>query len=78
MRQSVLIISSAIIGTMVIFAGIALYWASVGLQLSLHGWIAYGLGCIISMLLSVLLFFLTFKSAREGYDNIDELENPDE
>ncbi len=78
MRQSVLIISSAIIGTMVIFAGIALYWASVGLHLSLHGWIAYGLGCIFSILLSVLLFCLTFKSAREGYDNIDELENPDE
>lgn len=64
----------AILG--VITLAIALYavaqiWADYGITLTLHGWIAYSLGCLASIGLAAGLFWLTFKSAREGYDDID-------
>ncbi len=46
--------------------------------MTVHGWIAYGLGCVISVALAAGLFFLTFKSAREGYDDIERPEDLDE
>ena len=49
-------------------------WADLGVSLSLHGWIAYGLGGVFSLLLSAGLFYLVFKSARDGYDDMQKTD----
>ncbi len=41
-----------------------------GGELPLSGWIAYGFGAGLSILVSGGLFFLLFYSARHGYDDI--------
>ena len=46
--------------------------------MTMHGWIAYALGCLFSLALAGGLFYLTFKSAREGYDDIDRPEDYEE
>ena len=53
-------------------------WAELGVNMTMHGWIAYGLGVVVSLLLAGGLFFLTFKSAREGYDDINRPEDLNE
>ncbi len=40
-----------------------------GVTLGLHGWIAVGLGSVISLAVSGVLFGLTFYSARSGHDD---------
>ncbi|MBR9834024.1 MAG: hypothetical protein GYB42_02290 [Alphaproteobacteria bacterium] len=58
------------------FVGVGFLWSNAGLHMTMHGWIAYGLGCAVSVALSAGLFFLTFKSAREGYDDAqNDLQN---
>ncbi len=47
--------------------------------LSLHGWIALGLGTALSLLLGGGLMALVFYSARTGYDDRIEVDrNPDD
>ena len=75
MKSTILLILASIIGLAVTFWGVAMMWTSFGITLSLHGWIAYGLGVSFSLLLAGGLFFLLFKSAREGYDDIDRPED---
>lgn len=43
-------------------------WARLGVEISGWGWLAYGVGGLASLALSAGLFFLLFRSAREGYD----------
>lgn len=64
------------------FAGLGLtiwtvgtMWSDLGVNMTMHGWIAYGLGVLVSILLAGGLFFLTFKSARDGYDDIERPED---
>jgi len=40
-------------------------------EISMHGWIAISLGVFFSVAMSIGLFWLTFHSARNGYDDID-------
>jgi len=40
-------------------------------EMSMHGWIAITLGVVLSVALSIGLFWLSFHSARNGYDDID-------
>lgn len=49
--------------------GVAQAWKGVGLELSLHGWIALTLGVVLSIALGVGLMSLVFYSARRGYDD---------
>ncbi len=49
--------------------GVAMAWKGVGLELSLHGWIALILGVVLSIGLGVGLMSLVFYSARRGYDD---------
>ncbi len=49
--------------------GVAEAWKGVGLELSLHGWIALSLGVVVSIGLGVGLMSLVFYSARRGYDD---------
>jgi len=78
MRITVLVIFGAIIALALTFWGVSSMWAQMGVTMSLHGWIAYGLGVVVSILLAGGLFFLTFKSARDGYDDIDRPEDLNE
>lgn len=75
MSTNSLVIIGAIVALIATFVGIGMMWSQFGINMSVHGWIAYGLGCAASIALAAGLFYLTFKSAREGYDDIDR---PDE
>lgn len=75
MRMQFLVIIAAIVGLAITAWAVAAMWASLGVQMTLHGWIAYGLGCLVSIILAGGLFFLTFKSARDGFDDIDRPED---
>lgn len=75
MKTTALVILIAILGLAATFWGVSAMWAELGVNMTLHGWIAYGLGVLVSLLLAGGLFFLTFKSAREGYDDIDRPED---
>ncbi|MEL6828924.1 MAG: hypothetical protein AAFO63_02195 [Pseudomonadota bacterium] len=56
-------------------AGLVWMWGELGVHMTMHGWIAYALGGFGSLALASGLFFLTFKSAREGYDDLDRPED---
>ncbi|MFN3213128.1 MAG: hypothetical protein ACE37M_08485 [Henriciella sp.] len=75
MKSTLLLILAAIIGLAATFWAVATMWSDLGVNMSLHGWIAYGLGVVMSLALAGGLFFLTFKSARDGYDEIDRPED---
>ena len=54
--------------------GLAAYWRLIGGgEMSLHGWIAMGLGVLGTVGLSWLLMSLAFRSDREGWD--DQVDN---
>lgn len=54
--------------------GLAAYWRAIGGgQMSVHGWIAMGLGVLGTLGLAWLLMALAFKSDREGWD--DRVDN---
>ena len=75
MKTTLLYIVAAIIGLSLTFWAVASMWSDLGVQMTMHGWIAYGLGALLSLLLAGGLFFLTFKSARDGFDDIDRPED---
>lgn len=63
--------------------GLLVYtWAGApdyGWRLSLHGWIAMGVGTLLTIGLAVGLMALVFHSARRGYDDeVRDLRNDDE
>ena len=78
MRMTLLVITAAIVCLGLTFWGVASMWSQMGVNMTLHGWIAYGLGIVVSIALAGGLFFLTFKSARDGYDDIDRPEDLNE
>lgn len=57
--------------------GVAVFWAETGVTMTMHGWIAYALGGLGSLALSIGLFWLLFHSAREGHDDLDRPEELD-
>ncbi|GGB70788.1 MULTISPECIES: hypothetical protein [Henriciella] len=50
--------------------GVAVLWSSLGVTMTMHGWIAYGLGAVGCLGLSIGLFWLLFHSARGGHDDL--------
>jgi hypothetical protein len=46
-----------------------------GAGLSIHGWIAVGIGVVLASLLGFGLMFLVFHSSRQGYD--EAAQGPD-
>jgi hypothetical protein len=46
--------------------------------LSIHGWIALGLGTFFSLLVGGGLMALVFYSARKGYDDRIHLDSPED
>ncbi|MEM7327155.1 MAG: hypothetical protein AAF437_00370 [Pseudomonadota bacterium] len=75
MTSTLLLIFLAILGLALTAWGVASMWAELGVNMTLHGWIAYGLGVVVSLALAGGLFFLLFKSSRDGYDDIDRPED---
>ena len=54
--------------------GAAWLWRAIGgAPMSVHGWIALGLGILGSVALAAGLMALAFKSSREGWD--DRVDN---
>ena len=66
-------VSAAIAGAVVLVIGvfIAVQWARIGdSEISGAGWLAMGLGVIITLALGIGLMALVFISSRRGYDEI--------
>ena len=64
---------AAIAGTVVLVIGfvIAALWTSLGdSEISGAGWLAMGLGVIVTLALGIGLMALVFVSNRRGYDEI--------
>jgi len=47
-----------------------------GVEMSIHGWIALGLGAGLSLLLGAGLMALSFHSARAGFDDRAARDDP--
>lgn len=75
MKHTIALVFAAVAGLVFTVFAVATMWSDLGVNLTLHGWIAYALGGIGSLLLACGLFYLTFKSAREGYDDLDRPED---
>ena len=65
---------AALTAVLLAILGVAAYatlkaWRGVGLELTLHGWVALILGVVVSIALGVGLMSLTFISARRGFDD---------
>lgn len=78
MKPNTLLVIAAIITLGLALWGITSWWAALGINMTLHGWIAYALGILGSFGVAGILFYLLFKSAREGYDDIDRPEEYDD
>lgn len=70
-RKHILIVLLGMVALAALLWGLTYFWQGLGSDLSGHGWFAYILGGVLTLLLSVGLFLLTFISARHGYDDID-------
>ena len=76
-RTTILFILGAIGVLILAGVGVGMMWAELGVTMSLHGWIAYGIGALASIALSAGLFWLTFHSARSGHDDLAHPEDYD-
>ena len=66
-------VAAAVAGVIVIVIGalIAVLWTSIGdSEISAAGWLAMGLGVIVTLALGIGLMTLVFISNRRGYDEI--------
>jgi hypothetical protein len=69
-RLVVTLVATAVI--LAVFLGVmALVWNAAGTPITAHGFIAYGLGAVFTVGVSLGLFLLLFHSARSGHDDID-------
>jgi hypothetical protein len=74
MKVFLLTISLGGILAVVMFGVLADWDAS---YMSIHGWIALGLGTFLSLAVGGGLMALVFYSARKGYDDRIEVDTPD-
>lgn len=75
MKVFLLTISLGGLLAVVLFGSLTNWDASA---MSVHGWIALGLGTFLSLALGGGLMALVFYSARKGYDDRIEVEAPDD
>ena len=65
---AVTIAAAAVLGIVVVIASL---WAGIGeSEISLAGWLAMGLGIILTLAVGIGLMALVFISSRRGYDEI--------
>ena len=69
MRSAVTL--TILLGLLLIAGGFAYWaWQELGeVEIGIHGWIAIGLGAVMTFLLGAGLMALMFFSARRGYDD---------
>ncbi len=62
----------AILFAMLLFAVVwaSMAWTSEEVTMSIHGWIALGLGTTFSLIIGCGLMALMFYSSRSGYDDV--------
>ena len=73
MKSTLSWVAAAIAGAVVLVIGffIAAQWAGIGdSEISGAGWLAMGLGVIVTLGLGIGLMALVFISSRRGYDEI--------
>ncbi|MGJ3231488.1 MAG: hypothetical protein ACFE0P_06800 [Oceanicaulis sp.] len=72
MKQTLLLI--AVLGGLVVAAAWVAFdtWTSIDAQMSWHGWLALGLGVVLTAAVGAGLMWLLFYSARSGHDDIDD------
>ena len=68
MRSAIVVL--VLVGALLVSAGTAYWaWREVGeVEIGTHGWIALGLGAVLTFLVGAGLMALMFFSARRGYD----------
>lgn len=71
MKAFLLIVSLGSILAVVLFGTLTGWDASA---MSIHGWIALGLGTVLSLVVGGGLMALVFYSARKGYDDRIEID----
>lgn len=84
MQKGLVMSRGAIAVTTVLLAILAatIWWAWQGwvahsdVQMSIHGYIAMGLGIFFSLLIGFGLMALTFYSSRRGYDDLPQAREP--
>lgn len=84
MQKGLVMSRGAIAITIVLLAILAatIWWAWQGwvahsdVQMSIHGYIAMGLGIFFSLLIGFGLMALTFYSSRRGYDDLPQVKDP--
>jgi hypothetical protein len=70
-------VAVAIAGAVVVAIGlvIAELWTSIGdSEISAAGWLAMGLGVIVTLALGIGLMALVFISSRRGYDEVGRMD----
>ncbi len=69
MNRAYIFPSILVVTAIAVTLGIVLYsWQNMGVEISGHGMLAFGLGSVATLALSAGLFFLLFMSARKGFD----------
>jgi uncharacterized Tic20 family protein len=64
-------VALAVAAVLVVVIVIASFWAGLGAsEISLAGWLAMGLGVVLTLALGIGLMTLVFISSRRGYDEI--------
>jgi len=65
------LVLTILLGLLLSCAGLAWWaWRELGeVQIGMHGWIALGLGAVLTFALGAGLMALMFFSARRGYDD---------
>lgn len=61
-------------GAIAVMAGFAVLPNLDFSAMSVHGWIALGLGSVLSLVVGIGLMMLVFHSARAGYDDRIEID----
>ncbi|MEM5515522.1 hypothetical protein WNY37_01080 [Henriciella sp. AS95] len=69
-RTSIIAIIAGALALFLAGWGVAVLWSNLGVTMTMHGWIAYGLGSLGCLALSAGLFWLLFHSARGGHDDL--------
>lgn len=71
MKQlATLVVSLSVILAATIYLAIRVF-TDIEAQISWHGWLAMGLGVVLTAVLGGGLMYLLFYSARHGHDDID-------
>ncbi|HMD64441.1 MAG TPA: hypothetical protein VKF83_10780 [Stellaceae bacterium] len=73
MKSALNWVAAAIAGIVVLVVGflIAAVWSGIGdSEISVAGWLAMGLGVVVTLALGIGLMALVFISSRRGYDEI--------